>query len=213
MTIARVTDHADVGAANIIERYRKPLVLGLLRSWLDEVQEIEDALHAMLTGIIGRQPDVVGRIVGQPRDGRTDEMYWLWIRARIRANRSSGRTSEIIAIAQTLGVPALRYEEFYPATFVLHADAIYDWESGAQVATLLGRAKKAGVAAFFHWYGAEPFRFAPGATPVANSPNGFGNGAWSSISSDNRFSVTQQDWFIDDSDDIYTNNSGEGYYL
>lgn len=182
MTIARVENHAAIGVAHLIERYRRPRISALLTSWLDEVQDIEDALHAMLTGIITQQLDVVGRIVGQPREGRNDEVYAMWIRARIRANRSTGTTADILGIATALGVPSPRLIEHYPAAFVLRADALYAWQTGVQAAKLLAAAKGAGIAGWLHWWGAAPFRFSASATPEPGSPHGFGNGQWSSIS-------------------------------
>lgn len=76
----------------------------LLRSFLGPVQDVEDALSQLLVDravdtAIGTQLDVIGKIVGEARDGRTDDLYRLLVRARIAANRSTGITEHVIRVA------------------------------------------------------------------------------------------------------------------
>lgn len=181
--IEHLTDHEERGVALLIERYRKPRISALLASWLHEVQILEDVLFELLEHILDRQLDVLGRIVGQPREGRSDEVYLLWIKARVLVNRSSGKTQQLIDIVKALGVTGVRLEEQYPAAAVIHADApLVDLATGGQIARLLHSAKAGGVALYFHWFSGTPFRFAPGTAPVADDPGGFDHGLWSAAS-------------------------------
>lgn len=182
MIMEHVTDHEARGVALLIERYRKPRISALLASWLHEVQELEDVLMDLLEHGLERQLDVQGRLVGQPREGRDDATYLMWIRARVLVNRSSGKTTQLIAVAKAVGVLAVRLEEQYPAALVIHSDLSFDLPTGLQVAKLLHLAHAGGVALYFHWFAGTPFRFAPADVPVADDPSGFDHGLWSAIS-------------------------------
>lgn len=65
---------------------------------------LEAALLALLTqrGVdtaIGAQLDVLGKIVGQARNGLDDDDYRRYVRARISANRSQGVAEDLIKVA------------------------------------------------------------------------------------------------------------------
>lgn len=188
--ISHVTDHAEKGVARLIERYRKPLVSALLASWLGEVQEAEDALWQLLertvTDAEGNALDVLGRIVGQPREGRVDDVYRVWVAARILVSQSSGKPEQLISIAKKLaGGAVIRLEEYYPASFLVRIQTAIDETTGNQIATLLQRAKGGGIAMHTTW-SAEAnglaFRFAPGSTVVSGSQRGFEAGAFAAVS-------------------------------
>lgn len=193
MTITQITDYETRSPQLLLERYRKPTVMALLASWLSEVQELENALWSLLTeravaNAVGAQLDVLGKLVGQPREGKDDDVYRVWVTARVLVLRSSGQTEQLLAIAKTLlgsAVP-VRVEEYYPLALVLNAEVGIDPTLGAQVAKLLAAAKGGGVSLQFSWfskYGGQPFSFAPGADSELNSPLGFDNGGLAAISS------------------------------
>lgn len=76
----------------------------LLRVWLSGVQGLEYALQQLYTernidNAIGAQLDVLGVIVGQPRNGLIDDTYRRHIRARISANRSKGTLKDLLTVA------------------------------------------------------------------------------------------------------------------
>lgn len=188
--LAHDPDHATRGVARLIDRYRKPRTSALLASWLDEVQEVEDALWQLLVerwldSAEGVQLDVLGRIVGEPRRGRDDDVYRVWIGARNMVSRSSGTTSEMLAIARRIIAPTdvIRLEEYYPAAFVVRLEGTFTLDSGYQIAFMLRQAKAAGVLFQMTWSvaGLDTFRFAPGDTPVPSSPHGFDDGAWAVV--------------------------------
>ena len=68
---------------------------------------------------------MLGRIVGEPRQGATDADYRLRVRASIRVNRSDGTIEDVIDVVRLLIGPVLlpsatiKLTEYYPAAFVL----------------------------------------------------------------------------------------------
>jgi len=184
-------DHVTRGVERLIERYRLPRTSALLASWLTEVQAVEDAFYELLTErsiavATGDMLDILGRIVGQPRDGRDDDTYRLWIAARMMVQRSSGTTEQIIAIVDKLtGGGLVKLREYYPASFVVTTEAEITASDGIQIGQLVALAKPAGVRCYFVWPSAftTAFRFAP--TPdvsVFDSPEGFDRGAFAYVS-------------------------------
>lgn len=184
------TEHAAQGVERLIERYRKPRTSALLESWLTEVQALEDVLYDLLVlrGVAvatGATLDILGRIVGEPRDGRDDDTYRLWIAARILVSLSSGTPPQLLAIVQKLvGGAAVVLTEYYPAAFDISVDGI-PIDDGWQIAALIHAAKPAGVRAFFSWTGegtaGSIFTFAPADVAVPDSPLGFDAGSWAYV--------------------------------
>jgi hypothetical protein len=178
------TDHVTRGVERLIERYRLPRTSALLASWLTEVQAVEDAFYQLLTErhvavATGETLDILGSIVGQPRDGRDDATYRLWISARVMVSRSSGTTEQILAIANKLvdGGPVV-LREYYPGSFILNLGGI-DVHTGFEIAQLIVLAKAAGVRFMATWSNVgwpAVFTFAPGDAPVPDSPMGFDAG-------------------------------------
>ena len=184
------TEHATRGVERLIERYRRPRTSALLESWLAEVQAVEDALWQLLVDrsletAEGYQLDVLGRIVGEPRRGRDDATYRVWIEARNLVHRSSGTTTQMLAIVRKL-LPTigLELEEYYPAAFVFRFGPGLDLDAGYQVAYMLRLAKPAGVLFEMTWPidgSGGIFAFSPDDVPVPSSPIGFDAGVWAVV--------------------------------
>jgi hypothetical protein len=182
-------EHSARGVARLIDRYAKPRNKALLASWLGELQQAEDALWQLLVerslaSAEGDQLDVLGAIVGQPREGRDDESYRLWISARTMVLRSSGTTTEMLAIARTLiaETDTVRLEEYFPAAFLMRFSGSFTLTLGYQIAYMLHQAKAAGVLFQATWpLSATSFHFAPGDAPVLGSARGFDAGVWSAV--------------------------------
>lgn len=67
-------------------------------------QSIEDTLQQFayerfVDTAVGAQLDIVGRIVGQEREGLADTDYRRFIRARIAANNSNGTINDLLVVA------------------------------------------------------------------------------------------------------------------
>lgn len=185
MPIARVTDHVTAGLALLTQQYQdKPRLAGLVTSYLNRVQELEDAIWSSLIGrlidnAVGVQLDTLGRIVGQPRSGAMDEPYRARIRARIRANRSNGRPDDILSISITctgLAPEDVTLAERGYASYTVSLAAAVDYDVAAVLRDLLELASPLGVAfalKFSDYDSGETFAFASGDSPTTNAARGF----------------------------------------
>ncbi len=99
----------------------KPNVVGLLKSYIDNVQVVEDIYEQLNTerGIetaIGVQLDVLGLIVGVLREGRTDDDYRIAIKGQIAINTCDGTEMKITeALTILLGTSDITIKDNYPA--------------------------------------------------------------------------------------------------
>jgi hypothetical protein len=152
MPLDLITDHQARAVARLTEHFRsRDTMPKLVRALTGPIQEIENVLQDLvvkrrLDVATGAQLAVIGRIVGQPRAGKDDETYRIWIRTRIRLNRTSGTGEDIIAVfrAVTQGTTKIVLEEQFPAAFVVRigSDSIVP---PAELAELGRQAKAAGV--------------------------------------------------------------------
>lgn len=184
MPVVHFTDHVTAGLGLLIEQYRnKPRIEGLLASYLNRVQELEDAIWSVIIGrlidyAVGVQLDALGRLVGQVRNGATDEPFRSRIRARIRANRSLAHPDDIIAVAilATDFAPAdVTYTE-YAADFAVDLLSSVAPDVAIAVHELLMLAKPVGVGmllTYSEYDDSETFTFATGDSPEADTARGF----------------------------------------
>jgi len=128
MSVVFKNDHEQEGLDLLLAQFQdRELLAELIKAFLIQIQELEDVNASLMTEPIidsssGDQLDVLGRIVGQPRDGRTDEIYRLWIKARIQLNRSSGTAEEILNLVRLitgLADSEVRISDYYPAAFIV----------------------------------------------------------------------------------------------
>ena len=105
-TLTSVTSYCDAARALIISQYAEsPRVLAWLCSFVDRVQQIDNALAAVYQHGLsvdtaeGVQLAALGRIVGEDREGRLDDDFRRGVRTRVLVNRSQGRTADLAAIA------------------------------------------------------------------------------------------------------------------
>jgi len=207
MSLTRTIDHAEAGKQQLLEQFRgKPRIEAMVAAWLDQVQELELAIWArmgqrVLSDAEGVALNVIGRIVGQTRGGRSDAEYRVWIAARIAANHSSGTPEELYRLVALL-VPVgtqLRIVEEYPGALTFYADDPIDGQDGVQIALVLQDAKAAGVRLQFNWHQYLPvFAFdAAGGTDVAT--DGFGNGHLAAVNEGDA-EMQYPQWNLDFSD-------------
>lgn len=127
-------------------------VVSFLSCFTASVADIQTAFDQLgsarsLADSEGAQLDVIGDIVGQPREGRTDALYRLAIQARIKLNKSSGTVEDlytIIGLLLTTG--SMELIDFPPAGFVLRVTGeAFDEDTFALVARVFHQARAAGV--------------------------------------------------------------------
>lgn len=70
-------------------------------------QSIENTLQQLLTErsidtAVGAQLDIIGKIVGQPRNGLDDETYRRYCRTRVAVNNSNGVIENLITVTDLI---------------------------------------------------------------------------------------------------------------
>lgn len=123
----KIKDFPDRGIARFLEQFKNsPFFAALTRSYLNRVQELEDAIWEviLIRGIEsseGVNLDTIGKIVGRPRFGLIDSDYRVALRAEIRINRSAGTTIDVIDVG-VLSIPVgftFTYDEVPTATIII----------------------------------------------------------------------------------------------
>ncbi len=127
--LSQNTEHKVQGAARrIIQYISKPRFAELLCIFMAQIQDAEDAGFQLATErtvdtAVGVQLDGLGDIVGQTRQGLSDDDYRPLIRARIRANNSEGTAPNIIDVAVAAlnnpGAGKVLYDIKPPAGYLL----------------------------------------------------------------------------------------------
>lgn len=156
-------DHAGKMLARLAEEFRKPRIMSILRGEAAQYQAIEDACWQLLTefgvdSATGWALDVLGRIVGEPRQGALDADYRLRVRARIRVNRSDGTIEDVIEVVRLLigsvllPSAVIKLTEYYPAAFVLRITGLIINPTQAQICgSFINQARGAGIGSGFGW--------------------------------------------------------------
>lgn len=100
-------DDADEVADLILSEYlESPLLLDLVRSYRNAVASRDATAVSVYEDVldvgraVGVWLDLLGRVVGEPRDGRDDIDYRRGIRVRVLVNRANGRVAELAKIAR-----------------------------------------------------------------------------------------------------------------
>ncbi len=144
----------EAGLARLITRWNadeNPNLAGLLASYLEQVQDLEDAIWKVL---IGRMPDyaegasldMLGKIVGERRNGALDEAFRTRIKARIAVNQSFGRPADIIGVLRIVDSVAFHLTEFDAASFFVTYDEPPTTSGiGAELPGIIAQTRAAGV--------------------------------------------------------------------
>lgn len=115
MSIEPIEDHENSGVSLLLSVWKeRPKFVALLRTYLKQVQDLEDGIWSVIIrqGLEEIYPgsgradgvslDAIGKIVGEPRSGKTDEEYIPYIRAKVKANNSDGHVEQLIEILRLL---------------------------------------------------------------------------------------------------------------
>ncbi len=187
MGLTKTTDHVTEALAHLITQFKgKPKIASFLTSFVNQIQDFEDAAFGVLLdrwidSAIGLQLDGVGAIVGEEREGRTDEPYRVAIKSRIQINFSSGTPEDVLLAVANFWSGTYEMTELFPATFVVRL--VEQWIDGVAPApedftAMLNQVNAAGVKAYFQhsaWSDDDTFRFADGDTLQADASRGFGD--------------------------------------
>lgn len=185
MTLKANNAHITEGLDRLLGQFQDATNLrDLLETYLAQVQELEDTyqdlfLDRAVDTAVGSQLDVLGEIVGEARNGKTDSNYRIFIKARIAVNRSGGTIEDVIApLSLVLGASqTIEVEEFDPAAMVVR---VGQTTFSQILAGFVKQSRPVGVGSTVEYHlsaEAEIFRFASGDTPEASTTQGFGNDA------------------------------------
>lgn len=116
--------------ARLTDIYRTKTVVRALAETLAERYAAEEAVELELytqqwiENAAGDLLDALGEIVGEPRLGRSDTLYRLWIRARVRINRSEGKITDSYFLVRLIAGQAVtvHYTTAYPAGYRVDVD-------------------------------------------------------------------------------------------
>jgi len=175
------TQHRQQARDLVIEQFKRSQRFNdWLGVYVDQIQDIEDALWDLYTkrGVDtaeGAQLDVLGVIVGQPRNGLDDTDYRTRIKVRIRLNRASGIADDIYDVfGLMLGnqIGAVSLQEAYPAGLIVQMNEYVD-TSPAVLAEILREARGAGIDTSLVWLPSADgiFECSSDAAPEVDSPD------------------------------------------
>lgn len=149
-------DHEGDALDKLIEQYRdKPRVRAIVIALMRHIQRLEDVTFDLYLGRWietgrGAVLDLIGRIIDEARQGIEDEAYRGFLRAKVRALRSTALLSELVKIAALIQGDSLpvRAKEFYPAAVELEPreEVI---QNPIRVGRMLKKATAGGVALRF----------------------------------------------------------------
>lgn len=147
----------------------------LIRVLMSPAADLENALLAVLASrnvdtAVGFMLDLLGKLVGRPRAGETDdEIYRRYVKAQISANKSDGLINDIIAIADLVmsdeNAIAILHNDGIAAYRIEIAGVSTSMEVATVLVSLIVRATAAGVRPIIQWSGFPPdqtFRYDTG---------------------------------------------------
>lgn len=146
-----VTLHTPLALLRLIEFWKnKPNLRGVLANYTDEIQLLENAVwdtinKRLLDNATFAQLDVLGAIVGEPRDGLADDPYRVRIRVRILINKSFGTVPDVIGVLKLADTAAFHYVRYGTAAFQIYYDAPPSSAAAGQLARFLRETRAAGV--------------------------------------------------------------------
>lgn len=146
-----VTLHTPLALSRLLEFWKdKPTLRQLLSNYTDEIQLLENAIWDTITKRLidnagDAQLDVLGRIVGEPRNGLGDAAYRVRIRVRIRINQSFGTAADVIAVLRLADPAPFHYVRYGTAAFRIDYVSPPAIAARGQLARFVSEARAAGV--------------------------------------------------------------------
>lgn len=122
MSVTTFKDQLESGLEKLIDYWAdKPVVVNLLKSFLENLQLVEDVYQDLndnrsVTTAIGVQLDNIGTIVGEARQGLDDDAYRRAINLRIGISNSDGTEPVVVPlIKQITNADSVAMTEEFPA--------------------------------------------------------------------------------------------------
>ena len=123
-----IPDHKDRALRMMPSQFRndKPTMEAFVKALAEGVQTLEDIYFDIITGTrlcfaTGANLDIWGDLVGEVRGDLNDIDYRRFIEARVLVNKSSGKTDDLIKIAQLITAEStVREQAFFPAEVIIY---------------------------------------------------------------------------------------------
>jgi hypothetical protein len=162
MALTEKLNHVTEALDNLVQKFKGSGTLALfITSWVNEVQELEGVWFDLLQNrwivtAIGAQLDGVGSIVGEARQGRSDDDYRIAIQSRVGINIGSGTAEQIIAYTKaSSGASSVLLTEWFPAAVIVRAITTLTTAQATIIGNTLKEIKGAGIRIDFI-YGISP---------------------------------------------------------
>ena len=149
----------------------KPNAKGLLTSFLEEIQLIEDLLHDLnekrsIDTAIGVQLDVIGALLNVQRDGRLDSAYRDALKDRTSSIRASGTIEDVKNISKILtGATICNVFNHYPAATYLFCNKPITTEYDL----IINKAHMGGVRSRTMWFSGDNYFIPDGIDDEGNT--------------------------------------------
>jgi hypothetical protein len=148
-------DHVSLALGRLPEQFKnQPNIAAWLTAILQPAVTLETTLWSLYTSrwlptASGAQLDVIGKVVGLPRNGLSDATYQQYLRVQIATNRSGGLVEDLINIAVlTMADPSI-HVTIVPYTYafveVVLSGNVVGNDSANALITFLSAAVAAGV--------------------------------------------------------------------
>lgn len=167
---AKQTYVADAIALLVEQFKNSPNLSSVLTALVEQLQELDTVTMDLytdrwLSSAIGVQLDIIGKIVGEQRQGRTDDDYRDAIKVRIGINLGNGTAEDVIEVVRSFfDDMTVQVIDYYPASFTVK---LVDPINPLVIDTVKLRAyidsvKPVGVHAMLEFYVEGPFQFDTG---------------------------------------------------
>lgn len=158
----------------------KPRIAALISALVTQCQDIEDTawdlyVDRTVDTAVGAQQDILGHIVGAPRDGRSDSDYRFRLKLQIAVNRSDGGTETMNRIMRLIVLTNdFTMSEVFPAGLNIEIVSHF-FGDPVDTGKLLKKAVTAGVhLAFIYNPSGFAFAFSDTGSPVNDVGHGLG---------------------------------------
>lgn len=159
-------DYITIAKGRLTNQFsEKPLITALTEAMITPVQDVEALADTVrderwIDTAVGVQLDGCGYIVGESRQGRSDDEYRKWILFRVFVNTSNATPEDLMHGLKYLTNPDdIQYIEQYPATAMLFTDGPVIPTNIHQVMQGLAPAGISDVPIMVSFAHADPFRF------------------------------------------------------
>lgn len=163
MEVSKIDISSDINDKQLSQFKEAPNFSKLFGIYEKELSELQDVLFEILESknldtATGYALDLIGKIVGERREGKSDDEYRKALRLRISINTSDGTPNIIIGItSEYAGGSDTSIVEHEPASFFIHIDGKenVDWTLESLVNEIRAAAVKSTVTTS---YGESVFR-------------------------------------------------------